>query len=190
MKVRNLNASSAKTKRLIRKTFLELLHEKKQLRKISVSELVRRAELDRSTFYAHYSDIFEIAEEMEVEIIREVFDSHHISGKEDVYDFFRGMYDCFAVHHEEYAMLLASDEPIAFLRKLKQMALDKVLENPVAIGSGTWQVLKLSLYVNGMMEEHIAYFRGQSRYAYEELKAGLLSVLAELLQLPDMGETA
>jgi len=177
MKVKNLNASSAKTKRLIRHTFLELLHEKKQLRKVSVSELVKRAELDRSTFYAHYSDIYEIAEEMQTEAISGVFVDRTIRTREDLLNFFRDMYACFGEHLEEYRMLLASDEPFTFLRRLRQMVLDKVLENPTIIGNGEWQVLKISLYVEGLTEEFIRFFRGQSRYSFDELCNGLMAVL-------------
>ena len=54
MKVKNLNKSSYKTRKLIKNTFAELLKEKKELNKITVSELSKRADINRSTFY----DIF------------------------------------------------------------------------------------------------------------------------------------
>lgn len=54
MKVKNLNASSVKTRNLIRGTFAELLYEKKNINKITVTELVQRADINRSTFYSHY----------------------------------------------------------------------------------------------------------------------------------------
>ena len=54
MKAKNLNASSVKTRNLIRDTFAELLYEKKNINKITVTELVQRADINRSTFYSHY----------------------------------------------------------------------------------------------------------------------------------------
>lgn len=57
MKVKNLNASSVKTRNLIRDTFAELLYEKKNINKITVTELVQRADINRSTFYSHYDDV-------------------------------------------------------------------------------------------------------------------------------------
>lgn len=53
MKAKNLNASSVKTRNLIRDTFAELLYEKKNINKITVTELVQRADINRSTFYSH-----------------------------------------------------------------------------------------------------------------------------------------
>ena len=40
MKVKNLNNSSVKTKKLIRNTFAELIKENQELNKVTVSELV------------------------------------------------------------------------------------------------------------------------------------------------------
>ena len=45
MKAKNLNASSVKTRNLIRNTFAELLYEKKNINKITVTELVQRADI-------------------------------------------------------------------------------------------------------------------------------------------------
>ena len=54
MRVKCLNSSSVKTRNLIKKTFAELIHEKRQLSKVTVKELVEKAGITRSTFYTHY----------------------------------------------------------------------------------------------------------------------------------------
>ena len=75
MKSKNLNNSSKKTKNLIKDTFAVMLAEKKELSKINVSELVKRANINRSTFYAHYDDIYGVAEDYENELISHFFDN-------------------------------------------------------------------------------------------------------------------
>ena len=65
MKVKDKNLSSVKTKTAIRTAFAEMVKEKGDLDKITVTELVRRANINRSAFYLHYSDIYDIAGEME-----------------------------------------------------------------------------------------------------------------------------
>ena len=70
--------NATRTKKWIRKAFVELLAEKKDLNKVSVTELVKRADITKTTFYYHYEDIFAVAEEMGNEMIDElsnVFDS-------------------------------------------------------------------------------------------------------------------
>lgn len=61
MKVKNLNRSSIKTKRIIKSVFAEMLSEYKEISRISVSELCERADISRSTFYSHYDDTYSIA---------------------------------------------------------------------------------------------------------------------------------
>lgn len=60
--------SAKRSRRLIRQAFLELLEEK-ELDKITVVDIVSRADITRSTFYVHYPDIYGIIEEIQNEII-------------------------------------------------------------------------------------------------------------------------
>ena len=49
------------TKLAIRESFLALLSEK-PIEKISVTEICKRADINRGTFYSHYDDIYSVAE--------------------------------------------------------------------------------------------------------------------------------
>lgn len=60
--------SSIRSRRMIREAFQQLLQEKK-LEEITVTEIVNRADLNRSTFYAHYPDIQGVVEEIQEEIV-------------------------------------------------------------------------------------------------------------------------
>lgn len=62
--------SSIRSRQMIRKAFLELLKEK-DFSKITVTDIVKRADLNRSTFYAHYPDIRGVVEEIQEEIFTE-----------------------------------------------------------------------------------------------------------------------
>ena len=73
MKVQNLNKSSQKTRKLIKTVFAEMLSEKHELGKITVSELVKRADINRGTFYSHYDDIYAVAEDYENELVENFF---------------------------------------------------------------------------------------------------------------------
>lgn len=52
------------TKQAIRDGFLRLLAEK-PIEKISVTEICREADINRGTFYAHYSDPYELKHSLE-----------------------------------------------------------------------------------------------------------------------------
>lgn len=53
-----------KTRAAIKSAFLEL-RRKKPIEKITVTELAKLAEINKATFYLHYSDIYSLADEME-----------------------------------------------------------------------------------------------------------------------------
>ena len=59
------------SKLLFRNALTDLIKEKGSISKISVRELCERAELNRSTFYAHYSEPKDILDEIESEILAE-----------------------------------------------------------------------------------------------------------------------
>ena len=59
------------TKQLIRKAFMELLREK-PIHSISIRELCGLAGINRGTFYAHYKDIYDLLEQIEEEMTRDI----------------------------------------------------------------------------------------------------------------------
>lgn len=62
------NARSTASKASIRDAMLALLEES-TLDKISVQDIVKKAGVNRSTFYAHYLDIHDLMEKMEREMV-------------------------------------------------------------------------------------------------------------------------
>ena len=60
-----------KTKRAIRSAFYELIREK-PLEKITVREIAERAEINKTTFYAHYETVYDLVDQLEQEAVAEV----------------------------------------------------------------------------------------------------------------------
>lgn len=60
-----------KTKRAIRSAFFELIREK-PLEKITVREIAERAEINKTTFYAHYETVYDLVDQLEQEAVAEV----------------------------------------------------------------------------------------------------------------------
>ena len=63
-----------KTERAIRKAFYELMLEK-PIPKITVKELAERAEINKTTFYAHYETIYDLLGTLEQEAIDTVLEN-------------------------------------------------------------------------------------------------------------------
>ena len=78
--------------------FMDLLQEM-ELREIAVADLCKRCGLNRSTFYANYLDIYDMAEKVRKRLEEEVvflFDPENISGS-DYLNLFRHMREGWAV---------------------------------------------------------------------------------------------
>lgn len=59
------------TKRLLKESLIELLKEK-DIRKINITELCRAAGVNRTTFYCHYSNQYDVLKDMENTMLREL----------------------------------------------------------------------------------------------------------------------
>ncbi|MCM1182536.1 MAG: TetR/AcrR family transcriptional regulator [Roseburia sp.] len=65
--------SAVRSRRLIKNALIALLREK-PLNKITVTDIVSRAQLNRGTFYAHYPDIGSLIQSIEDEIVQTLCD--------------------------------------------------------------------------------------------------------------------
>lgn len=171
MKVQGLNSSSKKTRKLIKKTFAELMNEKKELSKITVTELVKRAEITRSTFYTHYDDIYEVVNDYQLETIELlVSDDKIINSINDIYNYFDEIFSCLKQNEDIYKMLLASNGTLTFLEYLKNLAGEKIYHAMKNIrGNDNYLELDVNFYMNGVISELVKYFRDQSDYSLDEL---------------------
>ena len=171
MKVQGLNSSSKKTRNLIKKTFAELMKEKKELNKITVTELVKRAGITRSTFYTHYDDIYEVVNDYQLETIELlVSDDKILSSIKDIYNYFNEIFECLKKNEEIYKMLLVSNGSLIFLEELKKLAGEKIyysMQN--IIKNNRYLELDLNFYMDGVISELIKYFRNRSDYSLDEI---------------------
>ena len=60
--------NSIRSKTLIKNSLIELL-KTKPLEKVTVTDIVNNADINRGTFYAHYTDICELIHAVEDEIV-------------------------------------------------------------------------------------------------------------------------
>jgi len=65
------NIKKKKSQQKIEKIFIELL-QKKEIQDISVSDICKLAKLNRSTFYANYIDIYDLADKLKKDLSQEV----------------------------------------------------------------------------------------------------------------------
>lgn len=174
MKARNLNNSSKKTKRLIRKVFAEMLSEEKDLENVSVSELCKRADISRGTFYSHYDDIYGVAEEYENELIDAFFDNIRLINSQNVMQFIDSIFEYIRQNDENYRSICKSNDFFFAAKKLTTIASAKLLElclNDSRIIKREYVEFDIQIFLEGLFCEYVRYCRGYSLKTLDDLYA-------------------
>lgn len=124
--------SAIRSRKLIRQAFLELLKEK-NLEKITVTDIVKRADINRSTFYAHYPDVMGVIDEIQEEILDYC---QKMLDKVDFSEFFENpsivLKDIIKIleeNHELYRLLMHSTMATKQLEQIKFLLLEKTMNN-------------------------------------------------------------
>lgn len=114
-----------KTKKAIKAAHLSLMEEK-DISDITISELTRKAGINRRTFYTHYRSISEIIDEIESEMVSLLSEVVH---KIDVADIRKSAYNVFIelnemvdVEFDYYFSRVRMDMRGAFMTRLKGIA--------------------------------------------------------------------
>lgn len=173
MKSKELNNSSKKTKRLIKKIFAQMLAEKKELNLISVSELCSRAEISRGAFYSHYNDIYGVAEDYENELIDFFFDSTSFLNLKNIEQFIDMVFDYFKKNNENYVLLCNSNDFLYATKKLNAIVCDKLLElcnaNPFIKNKDELE-LEINVFIDGLFCEYVKLCRNYSGFTLDDLE--------------------
>lgn len=119
---------NAKMDRRVRKTRKQLreglarLMEKKSIRDIKVKELVEEVDINRSTFYLHYSDIYDMLAKIEEELfldLQQAMKSHPLGSEQHSRAFVRQMFEIMEENRAICKALCGPNGDMAFVVKME-----------------------------------------------------------------------
>lgn len=172
MKLQNINNASVKTTSLIKKIFAEMLSEKQELGKISVSELCKRANISRGAFYSHYDDIYGVAEDYENELINTFFDNARLLSTTSYEQFTDVFFDYIRKNDGNYRLLCKSNDFIFAAKKLTTIAANKFMElcnTDGRIVNKEYLQIELSVFLEGLLCEYVKYCRNYTANTLDDL---------------------
>lgn len=114
---------TAKTRKKIIDTFWEL-YRNFRIEKISIGMLMKQAGMNRSTFYEYFTDIYDLLDQAENEILDSL--EQHLDERFEIRntisfsEFARGFADRFSLYDDKIYVLLSSKGDPDFSRKLKE----------------------------------------------------------------------
>lgn len=186
MQMKKVYRNVVRTKKMIRQAFTDLLEEKKDLEKISVSELAERADLSKSTFYYHYEDIYAVAEEIERELIdklSEVLERIEVEQASEYDRYIKIIMDFLREQEEMYRKVICSSSPILFIEKLKFILSKKVFEESKVLPFSSdlsVRYVQIRFLTNACVDTMVDYFKGVLDLPLEQVSSIILGVLDKL----------
>ncbi len=128
--------SSIRSKNLIKKALAKLIHEK-ELSKITVSDIIREADISRGTFYAHFSDVNSVVTQIESEEMNSLMDFVDKYGFENICtkpkNFIAAICEYMMKDMEYYRMLAMSNILNNFIWRLVNVYYEKLLERVLTL---------------------------------------------------------
>lgn len=112
---------------------LTTLLQKKSIKEITVRELADLVDINRSTFYLHYTDIYDLLEKTEQRLLKQLKDAvtDKWSNQNETDHFFEFLEQIFTILSENAPLcsaLIGPNGDIAFLRAIEQMMYEKGMQ--------------------------------------------------------------
>lgn len=167
--------NARRSRKLIRTAFIELMNEKKDIEKITVKEIVERADISKSTFYAHYKDIYGVVEEFEKEIIQaqdEAINAYIAVHSDDFMPYVNKFLMTINENENIYRTLIKSNLSKRFIDKLKESFVNNVLNDKylqTKVKNLESRMFQIYLTSNAIIYTIVDYLSGKLEISIEEL---------------------
>ena len=171
MKLKGVNSSSIKTKKKIKEEFANLVYEKQELSKITVSELVKRVDITRGAFYSHYDNIYDVAKEFQNDALNML--EVGISSYEEVLIFFDLITEHLKFNDTLYSVILKCDEPLIFMDRLTKITIEKLTMFLKQNYSYQNIDFNIQVFTYGIVRLYIKYFRNETNYSLDDINSNI-----------------
>ena len=175
--------SAVRSRKMIRQAFFELLKEKK-FEKITVTDIVKKADVNRSTFYAHYPDVMGVVEEIQEEILEY---TQNFMENVDFRDFYANpkpylqhIVNLVAENNELYRLLMTSAMAAKQIDQLKYILMDRTIET-LDVQKGFKDKFELEFstrfFMGGIVDVYTQWMNGVIDCSLDELTDQLANII-------------
>lgn len=112
-----------KTKAQLRAGLAKLMQDK-SIQEITVKELVDEVDINRSTFYLHYTDIYNMLDQIEAELLAEiisVIDAHKMAPIEDAFPFIADIFTILENNKDICRALIGPNGDLSFVNGIEHI---------------------------------------------------------------------
>ena len=153
MNVKNNRLNRETDEKIIRAVYAMMTQEHRPIGKITVREICERTGIHRSTFYAHYRDVFDLVEKVEKSMSRQLTETffRKLDEKAPARDCFAEIFAFIREHRDFYLYYLTESRQYGVL----QLAWETVRDRAAAVNAGPE---KFGAETTEEMEYHGVFF--------------------------------
>lgn len=175
--------SAVRSRRLINQAFLELLREK-PFEKITVTDIVKRADINRSTFYAHYPDVRGLVESLMDQAVNSSVELVAGLNIQDIFTdptpFLRSLSILGTESQELYRLLGNSDFALRQVEKLKTVLLEKAVSTVDIPETIRWSPvfhIHIHFFIGGILNTYQQWIQGNLNCSVEEIMEQIANLI-------------
>lgn len=180
--------SAIRSRKLIRQAFMELLKEK-EFEKITVTDIVKRADINRSTFYAHYPDVFGVIDEIQQEVLdytQKVLEEINFNNFfQNPKPILKKIVKIAEDNHELYRLLSSSSMLVKQLQKLKMLLIERTIKtievSPQYADSFEFEFM-VRFFMGGVVDVYTQWLNGDIDTSLEELTNQLANMITRTMK--------
>lgn len=167
--------NAIRSRSLIRKAFVELMQDK-SVEQITITDIVRRADINRGTFYAHYRDPQAVLSQIEDELVAEMDMLIEQCNANDLIKdpsaILRDIGRLLENNREFYRLLLKASGSGSFLIKLKSAFVERMMNDPRTIARYRNREkfrATITFFAGGLIAVYEDWFAGKLDKSLEEV---------------------
>ena len=165
--------SSIRSKKLITDALVALLDEK-TLDKITVTDIVRKADINRGTFYAHYDNVSDVVTsifETAYEIIKSSITVFHDDAGFDLGIMLKELQIVMEKDFDFYQKIFSSDINMKIYEEISNVLISYIYDHEAEISNVSHEdfVFYTSFYSGGIIKLYRDWFIGELPMSFDEL---------------------
>lgn len=173
-----------KTRKLIKTAFTDLI-QKEPLSSITVTELTKRADIDRRTFYLHYSNIEEIVADIEGDAVQTLREAVPNKDCFNIESFFNGLTSIMTSNIDFYRTITTNPLYYRFVLQCKgilKTSLKNSFANKTSLSPTDFD-FNCEYVASGIMGVYINWFVTDSQMPIDQLTKKAEKVFSESWQI-------